>query len=193
MNRIGPESKKARRIGAEIVFFDEFGFSFQEPLGRTWTPCGQRPVVQRVTSKRRVLSTAVGLTLSGKIYKHHVQGSFNGLDVIAALKHLQRHISKRCILIWDRASIHRDRRVKAYLATQPLFSVEWLPAYAPELNPEEYCHANVKRHLKNATPLTSDDIQPLIDRGFARLRKRPDLILSFFHRAGLSVKDLWLT
>ena len=91
------------------------------------------------------------------------------------------------------ASIHRDRRVKAYRATQPLISVEWLSAYAPELNPEEYCHANVKRHLKNATPLTSDDIQPLIDRGFARLRKRPDLILSFFHRAGLSVKDLWLT
>ena len=118
---------------------------------------------------------------------------FNGLDVIVALKHLQRHISKRCILIWDRASIHRDRRVKAYLATQPLISVEWLPAYAPELNPEEYCHANVKRHLKNATPLTSDDIQPLIDRGFARLRKRPDLSHSFFHRAGLSVKDLWLT
>jgi transposase len=175
------------------VFFDEFGFSFQEPLGRTWAPCGQRPVVKRVTTKRRVLSTAVGLTLSGKIYRHHVQGSFNGLDVIVALKHLQRHLPHRWILIWDRASIHRDKRVKAFLAAHPEISVEWLPSYSPELNPEEYCHGNVKRRLKNATPLTSQEIQPLIDRGFARLRQRPDMILGFFHLAGLSVKKLWLT
>ena len=127
-----PRLKKARRTGAEIVFIDEFGFSFQEPLGRTWAPCGQRPVVKRVTTKRRVLSTAVALTLSGKIYKQHVPGSFNALAVIAVLKHLERYLPNR---IWDRASIHRDRRVKAYLAAHPEISVEWLPAYAPELNP----------------------------------------------------------
>jgi transposase len=29
------------------------------------------------------------------------------------------------------------------------------------------------------------------DNGFARLRHRPDLIISFIHHAGLSVKQLW--
>jgi hypothetical protein len=29
------------------------------------------------------------------------------------------------------------------------------------------------------------------DRGFARLRKRPDLLLNFFHLAGLKLKQLW--
>ena len=145
------------------MFIDELGFSFQEPHGRTWAPCGQRPVVKRVTTKRRVLSTAVALTLSGKIYKQPVPGSFNALAVIAVLKHLERYLPNRWILIWDRASIHRDRRVKAYLTAHPEISVEWLPAYAPELNPEEYCPGNVKRRLKNATPLTTQEIQPLIE------------------------------
>jgi hypothetical protein len=30
-----------------------------------------------------------------------------------------------------------------------------------------------------------------VDRGFARLRQRPDLILGFFRHAGLSVTQLW--
>ncbi len=58
-----------------IVFFDEFGFSFQEPLARTWAPKGQRPIVRRVERERRALSTAACLTLSGKIYKRHFSGA----------------------------------------------------------------------------------------------------------------------
>jgi transposase len=71
--------------------------------------------------------------------------------------------------------------------------VEWLPPYAPELNPEEYCHGNVKQRLKNATPANALQICRMLDRGFARLRRRPDLLLSFVHEAGLTVKQLWLT
>lgn len=36
-------------------------------------------------------------------------------------------------------------------------------------------------------------LKSLLDRGFARLRRRPDLLLSFFHAAGLSVRQLRLT
>ncbi len=70
--------------------------------------------------------------------------------------------------------------------------VEPLPKYAPERNPEELCHGNVKRHLKNATPSDTLQVRQLLDRGFARLRRRPDMLLRFIHRAGLVVKQLWL-
>jgi hypothetical protein len=71
--------------------------------------------------------------------------------------------------------------------------VEELPAYAPELNPEEYCHGNVKQHLKNARPASKTEIRSMLDRGFARLRRRPDLLLSFFQAARLPVNQLRLT
>jgi transposase len=175
------------------VFFDEFGFSFQEALATTWARKGKRPVLRRVTRDRRALSTAVALTLSGKIYKRHFKGSIKSEQIIETLKHLQRYVSGQLILIWDRARIHLSQKTCAYLAEHPEIMVEELPAYAPELNPEEYCHGNVKQHLKNAQPVTKDEIRSSLDRGFVRLRRRPDLVLSFFHAAGLSVKQLWLT
>ena len=174
------------------MFFDEFGFSFLEPLGRTWAPKGKRPVLRRVTKERRALSTAVGLTLSGRIYKRHFDGTMDSDDVIEVLEHLQRHIPGKFILIWDRANIHTSKKTTAYLAEHPNIIIEWLPAYAPELNPEEYCHGNVKQHLKNTTPANKDEMRMMVDRGFARLRRRPDLLLSFVHAAGLSVRQLWL-
>lgn len=114
-----------------------------------------------------------------------------GEEVIEALEHLRRHIPSPWILIWDRAPIHRRVKVAEYLNQHPEIIVEWLPPYAPEINPEEYCHGNVKRHLKNATPENRAKMRQLVDRGFARLRRRRDLLLGFFRQAGLVVKQLW--
>lgn len=148
---------------------------------------------RRVTYDRRALSTAVALTLSGKIYKRHFEGAIHSEQIIETLKHLQRHLPGNIILIWDRARIHTSRKVRDHLLEHPEIQIELLPAYAPELNPEEYCHGNVKQHLKNIRPANKKEIRSLLDRGFARLRRRPDLLLSFFHAAGFPVKQLRLT
>jgi transposase len=146
-----------------------------------------------VTKKRRALSTAVALTLSAKIYKRHFEGSVNSQKLIEALDHLRRHMPGKIILIWDRARIHRSKIIKAYLQNHPELLIEELPAYAPELNPEEYCNGNVKQGLKNARPTGKSEMRSMLDRGFARLRHRPDLLLSFFHSPGLFVRKLRLT
>jgi transposase len=93
-------------------------------------------------------------------------------------------------VIWDRLQVHRSAEVKSYLGEHPEIMVEALPSYAPDLNPEEGCHGNVKRHLTNATPESIQDIVNQANRGFARLRRRADLILGFIHHAGLKVKRL---
>lgn len=175
------------------MFWDEFGFSFQEELATTWARRGRRPIFRRVTKERRALSTAVALTLSGKIYKRHFEGSVKSADLVKTLEHVQRQMPGKIILIWDRASIHLSKITKAYLQKHPEILMEELPAYAPQLNPEEYCHGNVKQHLKNARPASKEEIRSMLDRGFARLRRRPDLLLGFFHAAGLSVRQLKLT
>lgn len=173
--------------------WDEFGFSFQELLATTWARTGKRPRLRRVTADRRALSTAVALTLSGKIYKRHFEGALHSEQIVEALQHLQRYLPGKLILIWDRARIHNSQKAQAYLGNHPEILVEELPAYSPELNPEEYCHGNVKQRLKNARPPDKTAIRSMLDRGFARLRQRPDLLLGFFHAAGLPVKQLRLT
>lgn len=149
-------------------------------------------MLKRITKERRALSTAVGLTLSGKIYKRHFAKALDGAGVVAALAHIGRHLTGNWILIWDQAPIHRARVVVDYLTQHPEILVEPLPSYAPELNPEEYCHGNVKEHLKNAVPASREELRTRVDREFARLRHRTDLMLSFIRHAGLSVKQLWL-
>jgi len=146
-----------------------------------------------VTKERRAISTTVALTLSGKIYKKHFEGSVKSENLVAAVEHMRSQIQgKKIILIWDRARIHKSKVAKYYLQQHPEIFIEELPAYAPQLNPEEYCHGNVKQHLRNASPKTKEDIRSMLNLGFARLRRRPDLILSFFHAAGLSVRQLRL-
>jgi transposase len=183
---LAPDQKKARRKRAEIVFVDETGFSFRAKVATTWAPRGQTPILRRV-SKRRELSTVIGLTISGKIYKRHFEHPIAAEDILAILQHLQRYIAGSMIIIWDRLSAHRATTVKAYVAAHPEIEVEWLPPYAPDLNPEEGCHGNVKQHLRNAIPESLSALRAQVDRGFARLRRRPDLLLGFFRHAGLAV------
>lgn len=152
-----------------------------------------RPIFRRVTKDRRALSTAVALTLTGKIYKKCFEGSIKSENLIEALEHLRRQVPGKIILIWDRARIHLSKLTRAYLSKHPEIMIEELPAYAPQLNPEEYCHGNVKQHLRNARPTSKEEIRFMLDCGFARLRRRPDLLLGFFHTAGLSVRQLQLT
>ncbi len=111
--------------------------------------------------------------------------------VVQTLKHFLRYLPLGFVLIWDRASIHKSKATKAFMKLHPEIRTEFLPAYAPEVNPEEYCHGNVKQRLKNATPANTRVVRRLLDRGSARLRRRPDLLLHFFHAAGLTVNQLW--
>ncbi len=171
------------------MFIDETGFSFRSRPGTTWAPRGRTPVLRRI-SKRRVLSTAIALTLSGRIYKRHFDHAVHGADFVVFLRHLHRGLPGPLLVIWDRLQVHRSAEVKSYLSEHPEIMVEVLPSYAPDLNPEEECHGNVKQHLINATPESTEPIQIQANRGFARLRHRPDLILGFFHHAGLKVKRL---
>ena len=182
--RLAAHSKKARQLGATIAFVDEVGFSFLSKTGTTWAPRGQTPVLRRV-SQRRALSTVVALTTTGKLLKRHFRRAVRGVEVVIALRHFRRHLPGPLIIVWDRLSAHRDRQVQQFVVTNADLYLEWLPPYAPDLNPEERCHGNVKQHLRNTTPANVEELQQQVDRGFARLRQRPDLLQSFFHHAGL--------
>ena len=140
---------------------------------------------------RKAFQSCVGLSLRGRIFKRHFRRSINSDCVIAALEHLLRQVGGGFILVWDRSRPHRSRKVAEYLAGHPEIVVEWLPPYAPELNAEEYCHGNVKERMRNQRPDTVEEIEEEVSRGFNRLRRRPDLMLSFFHHAGLSVNQLF--
>jgi len=171
------------------VFWDETGFSFRSRVGLTWAPRGQTPIFRRV-SKRREVSTIVGLTVSGRILKRHFKRTIEGPDVVIFLRYLRQRLRTRLIVVWDRLSAHGSQEVKDYLASDPGVSVELLPPYAPDLDPEEGCHGDVKQHLRDAAPGDEAEIRRQADREFARAGRDHELVMSFFRHAGISVKPL---
>jgi transposase len=91
------------------------------------------------------------------------------------------------IILWDRLQAHRARRVREYLERHPEIIVEYFPPYAPELNPEEYCHGYIKQRMRNDVANTLDQLWEHVTRELRRLRHQPAIIASFFRRAGLRV------
>jgi transposase len=97
------------------------------------------------------------------------------------------HIRQPMILIWDRLAAHRSRLVREHLESlQGQIHVEYLPAYAPELNPVEYIWAHWKQHeLPNVSPRDYWQLSQAARRTLRRMRRRPRLITAFWKQASL--------
>lgn len=142
----------------------------------------------RCRSARREISSIVGITLQGALAARQFHGSIRSATVIATLHYFYRRFGRPLLMVWDRLNAHRSKALQRMLARYPeRFAVAYLPAYAPELNPEEQCNAWVKRQIQNTTPADLDELARLARRHFRRLQAQPAMIRSFFGHAGLSV------
>jgi len=120
------------------------------------------------------------------LFARHYKGSIHGTEVVQALKYFRRMADQPLIVVWDRLQAHRAVVVAEFVAAHPNdFRIEWLPGYAPDLNPEEGCNSVVKSEMKNAQPKNVDELQSMARRSFGRLQRRPDVLRAFFRRAHL--------
>lgn len=103
--------KNAGRQGRVIVFVDESGLSIKPTRARTWAPRGQTPWLFESFNWKR-LSVIGGLSLRRFYFQIH-KGSIKSAQVIEFIKHLQRHLKRRLLIIWDGAAIHRSKEVQA--------------------------------------------------------------------------------
>ncbi len=113
---------------------------------RTWAPKGKTPILQYSFTWNQ-LSAVAGVTF-WNIYFKLVKGAVRAPEIVAFLKNLKRHLAgRKLLIIWDRLQAHRSRLVRDYVETEGGdIKLEFLPPYAPELNPVEYLWAHWKQH-----------------------------------------------
>jgi len=111
-------------------------------------------------------------------------------DVVGFLRQLKRHLPGPITIIWDRGRVHdRSKVVQAYLAKHPEIVTEKLPAYAPELNPDEQVWSNVKyARLANYAPRNTGELRQRLTRELHHLRKRSDLLRSFIQHTKIPLR-----
>jgi transposase len=179
--------KNARRLRATLVFVDESGFSLLPTACRTWSPRGQTPILRHCFNWPK-LSAISAVTPNPHAYLHLVPGTITSSQVIRFVRHLLRWIPAPLFLLWDGGNPHRSRLTRAALAThRDRLRVYRLPAYAPELNPDEWLWAWLKQHaLRGLCPPHLNVLCQSIRAAVRRLRRRPDIIRSFFRACPLS-------
>lgn len=162
---------------------------------RTWAPKGQTPVLRHRTRSHKKISTIGALTISPRrrrlgLYLHwHPDKNITQDEVILFLRDLLAHLRGNVILVWDRLNAHRGAAVKLWRTAYPRLSVEWLPPYAPELNPMEYVWGYLKHHrLSNHGLLELDEIHTQAQLEADDVARRQPLLRSFVHAAQLPIR-----
>jgi len=174
------------------VFADESGFMLQPTVRRTWAPKGQTPI-HYSWDRRDRLSSISAVTVSPKrrrlglyfeILDHNVRADDFEAFAVALLRRLGRPIT----LVMDRLAAHRSaaRRLKARFGRRVV--IEWLPPYAPDLNPDEQVWQRAKHvDLANFLPADVDELREALAESLERTRGQHALLLSFFRHAKLPV------
>ena len=127
------------------------------------------------------------MTADGRLFTHIQEEAYRGPTIVAFLGQLQRQIPGKLLVIWDGASIHQGEAVKRYLAggAATRLHLERLPAYAPELNPDEGVWNQLKRvQLKNRCCQTLAELRHEVRLAIRRLQRRPHLLTACFRQCG---------
>ena len=171
------------------VFIDESGFlhspSRKPHCCRSWVPHGQTPVLAFNFNWWK-LSVSVGLTLRN-FYFRLDPGVIRQAEVIDFLKALVRHIDQPLLIVWDRLPAHRSRLVREFIElSEEHIVTEYLPPYAPELNPVEYIWTCWKQHeLPNVCPKDCGELSRCARRALRRMQRKPRLITAFWKQSSL--------
>src|SRR6185437_13249275 len=178
--------KKAAQEKRTVVFVDEAGFYLLPMVVRTYAPRGQTPVL-KVKLTRDHLSAIGGLTPEGRLFMRIQDHSYKGPDVVRFLQMLLRKVPGNLLVIWNGATIHRCQAVKDFLAKggAKRIHLERLPAYAPELNPQEGVWNLLKRReLKNLCVQNLPQLALEVRRATERLRHRITTLVQCVAHAG---------
>jgi transposase len=176
-----PEIRKlAKDIGAEIYFVDEAAVRSDSHRGTTWGKVGQTPVVED-GGGRFGLKLISAVSPRGDMRFSFVEGRMNSERFVSFLKKLRADAGRPIIVIADNASYHISGKVKSFASdAENGVWLENLPAYAPELNPDEQVWNHAKRRLAKLFIATKAQMKAELTNIMRSIQKTTKLLKSFF-------------
>jgi transposase len=177
--------KIAARQGRTIVFIDESGLSKRLCRARTRSPTGQTPILQYSFSWKEI-SMIAGVSFV-RFYFRLCAGSIRSPQIMEFLKVLTQIAGRKLLLVWDRLQAHRSRLVNQYVEQQHgNIALEYLPAYAPDLNPVERIWGYLKTHgMPNLCARDLGDLVYVARRRLRSMQRRPMLVSAFWKQTEL--------
>ena len=172
---------KARRQKGTIFWGDESGLRSDDVRGRGYAPRGQTPVV-RPCHQRANVGVISAVNNKGELRWMVLDRAITAAMLIVFLGRLIRDAGSKVFLILDRLRVHRAHAVRDWLAEHVAqIEVFYLPAYSPELNPDEGVNGDLKQAVTRKPPARSRSELKRSVIGYMRsLSKSPQRVCSLF-------------
>jgi len=178
-----PKIEKHRRRWQVMLYFqDESGVSLIPVLGQTRAPKGKTPKI-KVAGNRGGFCVTSAISPAGRMVFRIENHTIHAEDHIDFLKQIMRqHPHRKIIVIEDNASPHITGLVKDFiLENKNKIAVYYLPAYSPDLNPDEKVWKYLKNvKLKAHQARNKKEFKPLVQSKMQSIQKKANLIKSFF-------------
>jgi transposase len=171
----------AAREGAEIAWCDETGAAADHLPRRGYSRRGSPATIEVPDSHIR-MNLVAAISDEGSVHFMTHGRPMDSALFIAFLGRLLDEVEGKLFLITDRLPAHTAAAVEEWVvAHQERVELFFLPAYAPERNPEDYLHNDMKGSI-NATGLPGDreGLRSRIEAFMARLKHLPERVRSYF-------------
>jgi transposase len=183
---IYPQIKaRAAKEHGLILWQDESGVQLRNLAPKAgYAPRGVRAVA-RIAGKRISANMISALSNGGQLHFQIFEGRFTAELFIGFLDRLIRAYPERKVfLICDNHSTHHAKVVKRWVSARPdRIELHFLPAYSPELNPDEYLNQDVKRHMRGLYPRPVDKpgLKGAIRRFLQSRQRTPHIVSNYFY------------
>lgn len=164
----------------------------QPVVRRTWAPKGCTPI-HYSWDRRDRLSAISAVTVSPRrrrlglyfaLHDHNIRTP----EVEAFAADLLKHLPHGFTLVLDRSQPHRSAARRLEQRFPRRVRIEWLPPYAPDLNPDEQVWTRTKYgDLANFIPEDVTDLRQAVEDSLQRTRTQQSLLRSFFKHAELKL------
>lgn len=172
----------AKRERAEIHWEDEMGLRSDHAAGRSFAPRGRTPTIT-MTGQRFGCNVISGITNRGRLYFRVFRGRFVTKVYLDFLKRLVRQAPRKPFVIADGHPVHKAAALNRWLEqNRDRIRHFLLPAYSPELNPDEYLNQDVDSNAVGRR--RASDVHELVENVRGHLRgtqRRADIVQHRFH------------
>ena len=170
----------AKKAHAEIHWGDEMGIRSDDQIGRTYGKKGKTPIV-KISGKRFRTNMISTITNRGKLRFMVFSTRFTSSVFINFLKRLINGSKSMIFLILDGHPVHKSKKVKEWIAANKHKIVLYLlPAYSPELNPDEYLNQDIKQNARKRRPQNRQELESDLRSYLKSNQKKPEKIMNFF-------------
>ena len=173
--------ERARRESGEIHWGDETGLRSDSQHGRSYAPKGKTPEI-RLSAKRVSMNMISSVTNRGKVRFMLFRNGMTAQLLIKFMTRLIHDAGRKVFLILDNLRVHHAKKAKAWLQDRTdEIEVFYLPAYSPELNPDEYLNCDLKAGVHGKPPARSrKELAKRVIGHMRKLQKLPTRVASYF-------------